>query len=61
MDDPRETCPNRKAHTKDPKGYIQWHEWADEKRKTHRQIRCEGCGRYSIWVKLTSQGDTDGH
>ncbi len=52
MSDPRETCPNRKAHTKCPKGYLPWHEWAREKGKTHKQIKCKGCGRYSIWVKI---------
>ncbi len=52
MSDPRETCLNRKAHTKVPKGYLQWYEWAAAKRKTHRQTRCEGCDRWVIWVKI---------
>lgn len=49
----RENCPNAAKHTKDPEGYLQWHEWAEKKSKTHRQIRCEGCGLYAIWVPLS--------
>lgn len=41
------TC---KDHTPCPEGYIQWHAWAREKAKTHKQVRCEECGRYQIWV-----------
>jgi hypothetical protein len=32
-----------------PNGYLAWHEWAEEMSKTHKQVKCEGCGRYSIW------------
>lgn len=44
-------CPDLAAHTKTPEGYIEWHEWAEEKAKTHTQIACRSCGFYSIWVK----------
>lgn len=33
-----------------PEGYLQWHSWAARMSKTHRQIRCEGCGLFQIWV-----------
>lgn len=38
-------------HTKTPKGYVAWHEWAEQKAKTHELIRCPGCGLYKLWVK----------
>jgi len=41
------TC---KDHTESPDGYIQWHEWAKEKGKTHNQKKCGECGLYKIWV-----------
>jgi hypothetical protein len=44
-------CPNKSKHTKCPEAYLQWHDWADKKSKTHKQIKCEGCGLYVIWVK----------
>lgn len=40
-------------HTKSPVGYVQWHEWADKKSKTHKQIKCLGCNRYAIWIRRT--------
>ena len=43
-------CPNEAEHTPEPQSYLAWHNWADEKNKTHRQIRCSGCGRFKIWV-----------
>jgi len=39
------------AHTPQPTGYLEWHEWADKKAKTHRQVRCPGCGLFQIWVR----------
>lgn len=38
-------------HTKAPTGYVEWHEWAEKKAKTHDQIRCPGCGLFKVWVK----------
>ena len=37
-------------HTKCPTGYIEWHHWAEKKSKTHKQIKCGGCGLYAVWV-----------
>ena len=42
-------CPNIEDHTPQPEGYIQWHSWAEEMAKTHKQRKCSGCGKYSIW------------
>jgi len=42
-------CPNYWAHTRGPDGDLAWHEWAEEKQKTHKQQQCPGCGLYSIW------------
>lgn len=47
-------CENWENHTPEPPGHLQWHAWAEEKSKTHMQIKCEGCGLYKIWVKSTT-------
>jgi hypothetical protein len=44
-------CPNRQNHTPSPVAYLGWHEWAAVKSRTHRQIRCDGCRLFVIWVK----------
>jgi hypothetical protein len=46
----RSVCRLAKRHTKAPTTYIAWHDWAEKKSKTHRQIKCPGCGLYKIWV-----------
>jgi hypothetical protein len=43
-------CPNARQHTKCPKPYLAWHDWADRKARTHYQVRCPGCGLYLIWL-----------
>lgn len=40
----------RNGHTSCPDGYVSWHEWAEGMAKTHRQVRCETCGRWAIWI-----------
>jgi len=45
-----EGCPDRASHTKQPSGYLAWHAWAEKKARTHKQIRCETCGLWAIWV-----------
>lgn len=37
-------------HTPAPTDYLMFHAWAKEKRKTHRQTRCPGCGLWAVWV-----------
>lgn len=37
-------------HTPAPSGYLQWHAWAAEMSKTHRQQRCPGCRLYKVWI-----------
>jgi len=44
-------CPDRGKHTDCPDGYIHWHEWAEKMNKSHKQIKCEKCGLFSIWIK----------
>jgi hypothetical protein len=44
------TCRYAVSHTPCPNGYIAWFGWAHRMSKTHRQIRCEGCGLYYVWV-----------
>lgn len=49
--EPMENCPDAaKLHTPSPSGYIQWHNWAEKKMRTHRQRHCPTCGRLAIWV-----------
>ena len=45
-----EDCPHFEDHTVQPEGYLQWEAWAESMGKTHRQIKCSGCGRYTIWI-----------
>jgi hypothetical protein len=47
----KSTCPNEAKHTPSPPGYLQWHEWALQKSRRHKQIQCPGCGLYAIWVR----------
>lgn len=44
------SCKLRKLHTKMPEGYVAFAETADKLIKTHRQIRCPGCGFLTLWV-----------
>lgn len=50
----RGACPNEREHTSCPASYLAWHEWAEEKAKTHRQVRCPSCGLFKVWVPRTS-------
>lgn len=43
-------CPNLAEHTRCPTGYLQWHAWAEARKKRgFTQHRCNGCGRWVIW------------
>lgn len=42
-------CPNQAEHTPSPESYLGWHAWAEMMANTHEQVRCPGCGLYSIW------------
>ena len=44
------SCPNISQHTPQPEGYNEWHAWAHEMGKTHKQIRCNGCHLLQIWI-----------
>lgn len=34
----------------------EWMDWADEKKKTHRQVRCPDCGLFKVWLPLEQAG-----
>lgn len=45
---------DRKAmckHTPCPSGYVAKAEWAKLIMRTHKQVRCPGCGLWKVWVK----------
>lgn len=45
-----QSCENEANHTYGPPGYLAWHAWAAEHRKTHKQSRCPGCRLFLIWT-----------
>ncbi len=49
-------CPEAATHTPCPVGYVAWHEWAEEKSRTHEQRKCPACGRWVVWAPRP-QGD----
>lgn len=48
-------CKRRDLHTSCPPGYLDWHDWASQKAKTHKQERCPECGLLTIWVPKARQ------
>jgi hypothetical protein len=50
-------CERIELHTACPRGYVQWHEWAERMSKTHKQKRCPACGLWSIWVPRATTTD----
>jgi len=46
------TCPNAVNHTDGPSNYLDWHEWARNLAKTHKQTRCPDCKLFKIWTPL---------
>lgn len=44
----KDACKN---HTPHPEGFTSWHMWAEQKSKTHKQVKCHGCGLLKVWVK----------
>ncbi len=55
-----EDCPKARTHTPCPKGYLQWHDWAATKARTHRQRKCPTCGFYAVWVPKVKPHPFDG-
>ena len=45
-------------HTPCPTAYIEWHEWAEKKGKTHKQALCPDCKSLAVWVPK-SKMDTE--
>lgn len=33
-----------------PEGYLAWNAWAEKMSKSHRQVKCPGCGLWALWV-----------
>lgn len=52
-------CENMTKHTPCPSGYVDWHNWAEKKSKTHKQIRCPVCDTLAIWVPKKRQPDSE--
>lgn len=45
-----EACAVAPTHSdKGAFGYLNWHDWAKKKSKTHTQHRCPTCGFWVIW------------
>ena len=42
-------CPREAEHNYGPSGYNDWHEWAKNRNRTHKNSRC-ACDRYLIWT-----------
>lgn len=44
-------CPYERDHaTDEPEGYLAWHAWAEKMSRTHKVLRCGGCGLFKVWV-----------
>jgi hypothetical protein len=39
------------THTPCPDGYLDWHEWAEKKSRTHTQEKCPHCGLWAVWKR----------
>jgi len=52
-------CPNKPNHTPCPEGYMARLSWAMRMLRTHRQIRCSGCGLFAIWVAKDAAPQVD--
>lgn len=50
-------CPNSANHVRSPRGYVEWHEWAEKQAETHEPAKCPGCDRWLLLSPLTKQGD----
>jgi hypothetical protein len=42
-------------HTKQPEGYLQWHNWAEGMSVSHIQKQCPHCGLWAIWERKKSR------
>lgn len=41
-------------HTPCPDEYMARSYWMERMHRTHRQIKCDGCGLYMIWIPRKS-------
>ena len=44
-------CPNYENHEPMPIGYVEFHEYGKKLNKTHKNVKCPGCGKYRLWVE----------
>jgi hypothetical protein len=42
-------CPNYENHEPMPTGYVEFSVWGEKMNKTHKNVKCSGCGLYQIW------------
>lgn len=56
VETPNPECSNAAEHTPAPRGYLEWHEWAEEMAATHEPQECSGCGRWLIHKPLEPAG-----
>lgn len=47
----RKSFPKCRPPSDEPQDYMQWHTWARNKSKSHRQVRCREHGLFHNWVK----------
>jgi hypothetical protein len=38
-------------HAEGPKGYVDWHEWAERMSKRYDNHRCPKCGLWKVWKR----------
>lgn len=43
-------------HTPNPRGYLQWHAWAERMAATHVPRQCTGCGLWAVWEPKAAAG-----
>lgn len=41
----------KKSPIDEPLTYVEWFKWAAEMNKTHKQVRCKECGKFTEWIK----------
>lgn len=51
-------CPNYEQHEPMPTAYVEFDGWGAKMNKTHKNVKCSGCGLYKIWVERTKKTTT---
>jgi hypothetical protein len=42
----------------EPRGYFEWHAWAEKLSRRYHQEQCPGCGRFTIWRRGAAPRET---